>query len=95
MKITREEVEKVAHLARLNLTEKEKESMIVDMEAIINFADQINELAVGDVSPTEHVIPINNVFREDVIRPSMKQADLLQNAPNSENGYFCVPKVVE
>lgn len=95
MKITREQVEHVAHLARLNLTEEEKEQMTVDMEAIIEFADQINSLDISDVKPTDHVIPINNVFREDVARPSTDREKLLSNAPNQENGCFSVPKVVE
>ncbi|NDL67581.1 Asp-tRNA(Asn)/Glu-tRNA(Gln) amidotransferase subunit GatC [Anaerotalea alkaliphila] len=95
MKITREEVERVAHLARLNLTEKEKEQMTRDMEAIIGFADQINSCDIHDVKPTAHIIPINNVFREDVVVASMDREQLLENAPNQEQGCFSVPQVVE
>jgi aspartyl-tRNA(Asn)/glutamyl-tRNA(Gln) amidotransferase subunit C len=95
LKISKEQVEHVAHLARLNLTEEEKIQMTKDMEAIIEFADQINELDISDVEPTAHVIPINNVFREDVVRPSMDRDELLSNAPNKEDGCFSVPKIVE
>lgn len=95
MKITREQVEHVANLARLNLTEEEKVQMTTDMEAIIGFADQINSLDIADVKPTDHVIPINNVFRDDVAAPSMDREKLLSNAPNQENGCFSVPKVME
>ncbi len=95
MKITREQVEHVAHLARLNLTEEEKVKMTVDMEAIIEFADQINTLDISDIEPTAHVVPINNVFRKDIVRPSTDRDLLLQNAANKENGCFSVPKVVE
>ena len=95
MKITKEQVEHVANLARLNLTEEEKEQMTRDMGAIIEFADQINSLDIADVKPTDHVIPINNVFREDVTAPSMNRDKLLSNAPNTANGCFSVPKVVE
>lgn len=95
MKITKEQVEHVAHLARLNLTEEEKVQMTTDMEAIIEFADQINSLDIADVKPTDHIIPINNVFREDVAAPSMDRDKLLSNAPNQENGCFSVPKVME
>lgn len=95
MRITREQVEHVAHLARLNLTEDEKEQMTKDMEAIIAFADQINALDIKDVAPTAHVIPINNVFREDEVVPSMDRELLLSNAPSQANGCFSVPKVVE
>lgn len=95
MKITKEQVEHVAHLARLNLTEEELRSMQKDMEAIIDFADQINGLDIGDVKPTAHVIPINNVFREDVAAPSYDREALLKNAANQEDGCYAVPKVVE
>lgn len=95
MKITKEQVEKVAHLARLNLTEEEKEQMTKDMEAIIEFADQINALDISDVAPTAHIIPINNVFRKDEVQPSMDRDLLLSNAPSKEQGCFSVPKTVE
>lgn len=95
MKITKEQVEHVAHLARLSLSDAEKEQMTVDMEAIIEFADQINSLDISDVKPTEYIIPVNNVFREDVARPSTDREKLLSNAPNQANGCFSVPKVVE
>lgn len=95
LKITKEQVEHVAHLARLNLTDEEKEQMTKDMEAIIEFADQINALDISDVDPTAHVIPINNVFREDEVRPSMDRDELLKNAPNQDSGCFSVPKIVE
>lgn len=95
MKITREQVEHVANLARLNLTEEEKEQMTSDMEAIIEFANRINELNIEDINPTAHVIPINNVFREDVINPSFPREELLSNAPNQQNGCFSVPRIVE
>lgn len=95
MKITKEQVEHVANLARLNLTDVEKEQMTHDMEAIIAFADQINALDIKDVEPTAHIIPINNVFREDDVRASMNREELLQNAPKQEDGCFSVPKIVE
>lgn len=95
MKITKEQVEHVANLALLNLTEEEKEQMIIDMEAIIDFANQINEVSIEEANPTAHVIPINNVFREDVVRPSFDREKLLSNAPNQENGCFSVPRIVE
>jgi len=95
LKITKEQVEHVANLARLNLTEEETNQMIKDMEAIINFADQINSLDIKDIEPTAHVIPINNVFREDKVRPSMDREELLSNAPKEKNGCFSVPKIVE
>lgn len=95
MKITIEQVEHVAHLARLSLTDEEKISMTKDMEMILEFADQINDYEVEDVNATSHVIPINNVFREDIVRESMDRDELLANAPSTENGCYRVPKVIE
>ncbi len=95
MKITKEQVEHVAHLARLSLTEEEKENMTKDMEMILEFADQINQYEVEDVNATAHVIPINNVFREDIVAKSMDRELLLSNAPSTKNGCISVPKVVE
>lgn len=95
MKITREQVEHVANLARLNLTEEEKEQMITDMGVIIEFANRINEMNIDDINPTAHVIPINNVFREDNVNPSFSRDELLSNAPNKENGCYSVPRIVE
>ena len=95
MKITREQVEHVANLARLNLTEEEKEQMITDMGVIIEFANRINQIDIDNISPTAHVIPINNVFREDNVNPSYSRDELLSNAPNKENGCYSVPRIVE
>ncbi len=95
MKITKEQIDQVANLARLNLTEDEKEQMTKDMVAIINFANQINEQEVGNINPTDHVIPITNVFRKDEVHPFNNREELLNNAPNRQCGCFSVPKVVE
>lgn len=95
MKITKDQVEHVAHLARLSLTEEEKVQMTKDMEMILEFADQINEYTFEDVNATAHVIPMNNVFREDEVLPSMEREVLLANAPSKEDGCYNVPKVVE
>ncbi|GMQ56872.1 Asp-tRNA(Asn)/Glu-tRNA(Gln) amidotransferase subunit GatC [Vallitalea sediminicola] len=95
MKITKEQVEHVANLARLNLTEEEKEQMTTDMEVIIEFANRINEINIDNINPTAHIIPINNVFREDIVNPSFSRDELLSNAPNRANGCFSVPRIVE
>jgi aspartyl-tRNA(Asn)/glutamyl-tRNA(Gln) amidotransferase subunit C len=95
LKITKEQVEHVAHLARLNLTDEEKEQMTKDLEAIIDFADQLNALDIENVEPTAHVIPIQNVFRKDEVRESLDRDELLKNAPSQKDGCFSVPKIVE
>ena len=95
MKITREQVIHVADLARLKLTEEEQELITKDLENVINFADKLNELDIDNIDPTAHVIPIQNVFREDIKNESFDREELLKNAPESEEGCYSVPKIVE
>ena len=95
MAITKEQVQHVAKLARLNLTDGDTESLKTDMENIIAFADKLSELDTKDVIPTAHAIPMQNAFREDVVRPSYDRDELLKNAPVAEDGAYIVPKVVE
>lgn len=95
MKITKETIEHVANLARLNLTDKEKEKLTSEMANIISYVDKLNELDTSNVPPTSHVKPISNVFREDAVKKSYDREKILANAPSQENGCFKVPKVVE
>lgn len=95
MKITRETIEHVANLARLNLTEQEKEKLTIEMANIISYVDKLNELDTSGISPTAHVIPIKNVFREDKVEKSYDRDKMLANAPSHEDGCFKVPKIVE
>lgn len=95
MKITRETIDHVAGLARLNLDEKERDRLTVEMADIISWVDKLSELDTTGVKPMEHVIPIRNVLREDEARNSYDRDKILANAPSSEDGCFKVPKVVE
>lgn len=95
MKITRETIEHVANLARLNLTELEKEKLTTEMASIISYVDKLNELDTSGILPTAHVIPIKNVFREDKVEKSYDREKILANAPSHEDGCFKVPKVME
>lgn len=95
MKITRETIEYVANLARLNLSENEKEKLTEDMADIITYVDKLNELDTSNVEPTSHVMLIRNIFREDKVEKSYDREKIIANAPASENGCFKVPKVVE
>jgi len=95
MNITKKQVEHVAKLARLTLSDDESERLTGEMESIIDFANKLNELDTEGVIPTAHSIPIQNVFREDVVLPSYDREKLLSNAPSSEDGCFKVPKIVE
>lgn len=93
--ITRKEVEHVANLARLQLTEEEAERYTKDLNAILEFAAKLNELDTSSVEPTSHATDVKNVMREDVNRPSVSNETALRNAPDQEEGQFKVPAVFE
>ncbi|MDA8211207.1 MAG: Asp-tRNA(Asn)/Glu-tRNA(Gln) amidotransferase subunit GatC [Clostridia bacterium] len=92
--ITKKDVEHVALLARLELSEAEKEKFTEQLNAILEYADALKKLDTTNVQPTAHPLPINNVFREDVARPGIANEDALANAPEQEDGFFKVPKIV-
>ncbi|BAU29835.1 aspartyl/glutamyl-tRNA(Asn/Gln) amidotransferase subunit C [Aneurinibacillus soli] len=93
--ITRNEVEYVAKLARLNLTEEEAVKYTEQLNSILEFAGKLNELDTADVPPTSHVLDVYNVMRDDIVRPSLSHEDALRNAPDEEDGQFKVPAVIE
>jgi aspartyl-tRNA(Asn)/glutamyl-tRNA(Gln) amidotransferase subunit C len=95
MKITRAEVEHVARLARLALREDELESLTGQMDAILDYVEQLNELDTEDIIPTAHAVPMENAFREDTVKPSLDPEAVMVNAPDAGAGCFRVPKVIE
>jgi aspartyl-tRNA(Asn)/glutamyl-tRNA(Gln) amidotransferase subunit C len=95
MKITREDVGYVAKLAKLSIPEEEKEKIASQLEPILNYVNQLNELDTKGVEPTSHAVLTENVFREDRLSPSLPVEVALQNAPQQEKGFFKVPKVIE
>lgn len=95
MQITKKEIEHVAKLARINFSEEEKEKFTNEFSGIIEFVNKLNEINTDGIEPTAHVLPIQNVFREDIVQESMDRDKVLQNAPLKEAGCFSVPKVVE
>ena len=95
MKITREEVENVAMLARLELSEEEKDLFTGQMDAILAYVEKLNELDTSGVVPTAHAVPMENAFRDDVERPSIGVENALANSPERAEGFFRVPKVIE
>lgn len=95
MSIHVQDVEHVAKLARLNLSDEEKERYTEQLNAILKYAEKLNELNTDDVSPTTHVLPIRNVMREDEVRPSLPIEKVMANAPEEEDGQFKVPAVLE
>jgi len=94
MSITLKDVEYVADLAKLELTQEEKIKFQKELDNIIKYIDQLNELNTDNVPITSHVIPLKNVLREDKVLPSLAQDKALANAPQKKDGFFRVPKVI-
>jgi aspartyl-tRNA(Asn)/glutamyl-tRNA(Gln) amidotransferase subunit C len=95
MKITKQEVEHVAALARLELSEKEKESLTSQLSDILTYVEQLSKLDTSGVEPTAHVLDIKNVMRDDVPEESLSQERALGNAPEKAAGHYRVPKIIE
>jgi aspartyl-tRNA(Asn)/glutamyl-tRNA(Gln) amidotransferase subunit C len=95
MKITRAEVEHVARLARLELSDEEKETFTSQMDAILAYVEKLNELDTSGIVPTAHAVPMENAFRDDLVNPSIGVENALANAPDRVEGFFRVPKVIE
>jgi aspartyl-tRNA(Asn)/glutamyl-tRNA(Gln) amidotransferase subunit C len=95
MKITKQEVEHVAKLARLELSEQETARMTDQLSNILTYVEKLNELDTTAVEPTSHVLDINNVMREDVPGTSLAQERALANAPEKAAGHYKVPKIIE
>ncbi|MFC5450046.1 Asp-tRNA(Asn)/Glu-tRNA(Gln) amidotransferase subunit GatC [Paenibacillus aestuarii] len=95
MSITKSDVEHVAKLARLELSDAEKEQFTEQLNAILKYAEQLDALNTDDVAPTSHAMPMVNVMREDVAGPSLPIDKVMLNAPDEEDGQFKVPAVLE
>lgn len=95
MNITDEEIERLAELARLDLSDAEREAMREDLNEILELAESIQDVDTDDVPPTYHAVPIDNVFGPDEVRPSIDVETVLDGAPDVSDGYFVVPRVIE
>ena len=93
--ITRAEVEHVARLSRLTLTDEELERMRRELDAILAYIDKLKALDVEGVEPTSHAVPLVNVMRDDVVTPCLSQHDALANAPDRAGEFFRVPRIIE
>jgi len=91
--ITIKDVEHVAKLARLELTEEEKELYTKQLGDVLKYVDQMNEVDTSNVRPMTQVIDFVNVMREDEVRYDVSKEELMANAPEEENGFFKVPKI--
>jgi len=95
MKISTKEVEYVAKLARLKLTEQEKELFTQQLDSILDYMGKLNEIDTEKVQPTSHVLPLKNVMREDEVKDSHLQKEMLSNAPERDDNFFSVPKIID
>jgi aspartyl-tRNA(Asn)/glutamyl-tRNA(Gln) amidotransferase subunit C len=94
MSLTREDVAKVALLARLQLDESELDAMTTQLGSILEYIEQLSELNTDDIEPMAHATDASNVFADDVLRPSLDRADALANAPKADDECFRVPAVL-
>jgi aspartyl-tRNA(Asn)/glutamyl-tRNA(Gln) amidotransferase subunit C len=95
MSLTKAEVEHVARLARLELSESEKEEFTWQLNEILDFVEKLNKLDTSNIEPTAHAIPVSNVFRPDQVVPSLDLEQALANAPDRMGNFFKVPKTLE
>jgi aspartyl-tRNA(Asn)/glutamyl-tRNA(Gln) amidotransferase subunit C len=95
MKISREEIEHIAVLARLSLSEEEKDLFGSQLSSILDYMEKLNELDTRDIEPTSHVLSLHNVMREDTLTSSIPREDALMNAPSRTEKFYRVPKIIE
>jgi aspartyl-tRNA(Asn)/glutamyl-tRNA(Gln) amidotransferase subunit C len=94
-RISLADVEHVARLARLELSPADKERMRRELDGILSYIDKLRALDTEGVEPTSHAVPMTNVMREDLPRPSFPQEEMLANAPDRSGELFRVPKIIE
>lgn len=93
--VSREVVEHVATLARLDLSDEEVERLQKEMGRILEHADKLQEVNTDDIQGTSHVIPMTNVYREDEVGQSLTPEEVVANAPDAAEEFFKVPRIVE
>ena len=93
--LEREEVQHVARLARLHLSDEELERMREQLDAILAYIDKLRELDVEGVEPTSHAVPLVDVMRDDALAPCLPQEAALANAPDRDGEFFRVPRIIE
>jgi len=93
--IDRSQVEHIARLARLSISEEDKEALAQHLSAILGYMEKLNSLDTEGIEPTSHVLDIANVFRDDDPIPSLRPDDALSNAPERSGNFFKVPRIIE
>jgi aspartyl-tRNA(Asn)/glutamyl-tRNA(Gln) amidotransferase subunit C len=95
MAVTLKDVEHVASLARLEFSDEEKQTLMNQLNKILEYMEKLNEVDTSNVDPLAQVVPLTNVFREDLVKPSQPVSEVLKNAPSKTDKFFKVPKVIE
>lgn len=95
MQIDKDTVARIAHLARLEVTEQESEELVQDMTKILDFMAKLNEIDTSQVEPLVYMTNEVNVLREDVVKQEITHQEALQNAPEQDGKHFLVAKVIE
>jgi aspartyl-tRNA(Asn)/glutamyl-tRNA(Gln) amidotransferase subunit C len=93
--ITRDDVAHLARLARIALTDDEIDHFAGQLELIVAAVARVGEVAADDIPPTSHALPLTNVFRDDVVAPSLSPEEVLAQAPAAEDGRFRVPRILD
>jgi aspartyl-tRNA(Asn)/glutamyl-tRNA(Gln) amidotransferase subunit C len=95
MPLSPETVKYVADLSRIELRPDELEKLSQQLQVILGFIDQLSQVDISGITATSHILPISNVFREDILRESLPVEKTLANAPQKKGNFFVVPKVIE
>lgn len=95
MKISKEEIQNLGLLSRLQIDDQMMETTEKALNDILGYVAELEELSLDDVKPMAHAVKLTNVFRKDEVKPSLDHEAALQNAPEAEDGYFKVPRVVQ
>lgn len=95
MSITPEQVEYIANLSRIELTEEEKRLFTTQLDAILEYINKLNQCDTSSVSDIPHAALHTNIFREDVVTPSLPRHEALANAPEQAHGYYKVPRIID
>ena len=94
-RISTDQVKHVANLARLSINEEDAELFASQLDAIITFAEQLNEVDTENVKPTSHVLDMKNIMREDISEKGLSNEEVVKNAPDHADGYIRVPSILE
>jgi len=95
MKISEQDIKTVASLSRLRIREEEAQNVLFQLNKILTYVENLQSLDTANVEPTTYALPMQNVFRDDKVKPSLDRELALSNAPLKEDGYFKVPRVLE